>query len=109
MIEFGYILIIIFEVILASLIVAGLIYLENKVQNCLTAVNIEADNVLTALKNVRQNLERFNGRFNKIKKLNIKKIKKILSLTLDIIELTLLIRQAGFKKIFFKKLFRKFV
>lgn len=109
MVEFGYILIIIFEVILAGLITAGLICLENKVQNCLMTVNVEADTILTTLKNVRQNLESFNKKIKKIKKFNIKKIRKIIALTLDIIELTLLIKQAGFKKIFLKRLFRKFV
>lgn len=109
MIEFGYILIIIFEVIITFFIVWGLIYLENKMRDYLEAVNIEAHNVLDTIKDVNCALKNFNGFFNKTKKIDVKKIKQLLALALDIVELVIMIRGAGFKKVFIKKLLRKFV
>ncbi len=109
MIEFGYILIIIFEVIITFFIVWGLIYLENKIKDCLEAVNIEAHGALVAVKDINSALKNFNCCYSKAKKFEIKKIKQLFALALDIIELVVLIRGAGFKKIFIKKLLRKFV
>ncbi len=98
-----------FEVIFALIITGVLIYLENRVQNRLNAVNIEAERILETLKNTRQGIKKINEFFGRTKKINIKKVKSILALTLDIIEVVLLIKQAGFKKVFIKKLLRKFV
>ncbi len=98
MIEFGYILIIIFELIITSLIVFGLIYLENKVRTCLEAVNIEAKGTLQTLKDVNLKLKNFNTNFSNMKKLNFKKIKDIALLILDIINFILLIRSMDFKR-----------
>lgn len=98
MIEFGYILIIIFELIITSLIVFGLIYLEDKVRNCLEAVNIEANGALQSIKDVHLNLKNFNKNFTKVKKINCGKIKDIILLTLDIINFIMLIRSIDFKR-----------
>lgn len=97
MIEFGYILIIIFELIITSLIVFGLIYFENKVRNCLDIVNIETKSILQSIKDVHSNLKNFNENFIKAKKINYGKIKDIVLLTLDIINFVLLIRSMDFK------------
>ncbi len=98
MIEFGYILIIIFELIITSLIVFGLIYLENKVRSCLEAINIEANSTLQTLKDVKLKLKNFNENFSAVKKLNLKKIKDVALLILDIINFVLLVRSMDFKR-----------
>jgi len=98
MIEFGYILIIIFELIITSLIVFALIYLEDKVRTCLETVNIEAKSTLETLQGVNLKLQNFNKNFAMVKKLNLKKTKDIILLTLDIINFILLIRSMDFRR-----------
>ena len=98
MIEFGYILIIIFELIITSLIIFGLIYLEDKVRNCLEIVNIEAKGSLQSLKDVHLNLKNFNKNFTGVKKINCGKIKDVVLLALDIINFVLLVRSMDFKR-----------
>ena len=98
MIEFGYILIIIFELIITSLIIFGLIYLEDKVRNCLETVNIEAKGSLQSLKDVHLNLKNFNKNFTGVKKINCGKIKDVVLLALDIINFVLLVRSMDFKR-----------
>ncbi len=97
MIEFGYILIIIFEIFITIIIVSGLIYLENKIKNCLEALNIEASNTLNTLRNARLKLKDFNTKINDAKKFDFKKIKQILSLCFDIINFILLLKTLNFK------------
>ncbi len=99
MIEFGYILIIIFELIIASAVIFGLINLEKKVKNCLCNINAQADDMLCTIKNVHLNLKNFNKRFSGIKKIDIKKIKQTVLLILDIVNFILLIRSMDFKNL----------
>lgn len=99
MIEFGYIVIIIFELILAFLIIFGLISLEKKVKNRLCAINAQADETLCAVKNMHLNLKIFNKHFSNIKKIDIKKIKQTVLLILDIINFILLIKSMDFKNL----------
>ena len=98
MIEFGYILIIIFELIITSLIVWGLIYLEDKARNCLEAVNIEAKGTLEKLKDVNLKLKNFNQGFSTVKKINCGKIKDTILLVLDIINFIMLVRSMDFRR-----------
>ena len=59
MIEFGYILIIIFETILAIVIILALMYLEHKVKCLLWEINLEAEHLLISIRNVKM-----KGRIN---------------------------------------------
>ena len=97
MIEFGYILIIIFEIIITVIIVSGLIFLENKVKSALEAINIEASNTLDILKDIRLKLKDFNKKVDDAKKFDFKKIKNVLSLCLDIINFVLLLKSLNLK------------
>ena len=99
MIEFGYILIIIFEIIIALCIIFGLINLEKRVANCLLTVDDKAVETLYAVRNLRKNLTNFNKYIGQIKKLDIKKIKQIILLVLDIVNFILLIKSMDFKKL----------
>ncbi len=99
MIEFGYILIIIFELIIASFIIFGLINLEKKVKNCLCTINTQANDTLCTIKNMHSNLKNFNKHFSSIKKIDLKKVKQSILLILDIVNFILLIRSMDFKNL----------
>lgn len=99
MIEFGYILIIIFELIIAICIIYWLIVLEKRVKNCLNTINTQAQETLCSIKNVKSKLKNFNKYFSEIKKLDFQKIKQTILLILDIVNFILLIRSMDFKNI----------
>lgn len=103
MIEFGYILIIIFEIFITFIIVSGLIYLENKVKNCLETINIEASSILNNLRDTKLKLKDFNKKINEAKKFDFKKIKQILSLCFDIVNFILLLKTLNFNSGFKNK------
>ncbi len=107
MIEFGYILIIIFETILAIIIIFALMYLEHKVKCLLWEINIEAENLLTSIKNVKMKLQTFNENFDKIKKIDIDNLKQGVVLVLDIINFVLLIKSMNLKTCFTKGFLQK--
>ncbi len=99
MIEFGYILIIIFELIITFIVVSGIILLEKKVKNRLCAINTQANETLFAVKNLRSNLKNFNKYFNEIKKIDIRKIKEAIILILDVVNFILLIKSVDFRNL----------
>jgi len=98
MIEFGYILIIIFEIFGAVLIIFGLISLEKRVKKCLSSVNAEAEGFLNSIRNLRENVSNFNKSVKKVKKFDFKKFKETVAVVFDIINLLLLIRSFDFKR-----------
>lgn len=99
MIEFGYILIIVIELIIASIIIFALKTLEKRIKNCLLCVNEQARETLCTIKNVRLNLRNFNKYVCNIKKIDIKKIKQAILLVLDIVNFVLLIKSMDFKNL----------
>ncbi len=109
MIEFGYILIIIFELIIALVIIFALRTLEKKVRNCLSNVNKQAKETLCTIKNVRLNLKNFNKHVCNIKKLDIKKIKQAILLVLDVVNFILLVKSMDFKNLGKAKNFKKLI
>lgn len=98
MTEFGYILIILFEIMAGFFIIWGLIFLENRVKCMLQAVNAEANSALNTIKSVNLKLKIFNENFGRIKKIDCLKIKQVVLLIIDIVNFVLLIRSMDFKK-----------
>lgn len=107
MIEFGYILIIIFETILAIVIILALMYLEHKVKCLLWEINLEAEHLLISIRNVKMKLQTFNKNFDKIKKIDINKLKQGVVLILDIINFVLLVKSMNLKACFTKGFLQK--
>lgn len=98
MTEFGYILIILFEIMAAFFIIWGLIFLEKKVKCTLLALCAEAEGALNTIKNVNLKLKIFNENFRNAKRVDWAKIKQIVLLAVDIVNFILLIRSMDFKK-----------
>lgn len=98
MTNFGYILIIIFEVIFAGLLIWGLIWLEKRVQSCIENTDTFLSNLLNKIEILRKNLEEINKKIKTLKKIDFKEVKEISALILDIINFIMLVKSVDFKR-----------
>lgn len=102
MTEFGYILIIIFEIITASFIVVFLYEAEKNIKTKMSSAIKDGEELTEKLKTYKNDLKSINERLSFIKKIDLCSISKNISSAVEIINFILLIRSLNLQKGGFK-------